>query len=87
MQVNEAFPFDQTRLQTDVVPGEGAALPGQCLLVLGAGPKAIAIAAKRHVLAKRGYKVPRLVIVDSKGVVAHCSGRALRRTWAIRTPR
>ncbi len=74
MQVNEAFPFDQTRLQTDVVPGEGAAMPGQCLLVLGAGPKAIAIAAKRYMLAKRGYKVPRLVIVDSKGVVAHWSG-------------
>jgi len=28
------------------------------LLVLGAGPKAVAIAAKRHVLAKLGYPVP-----------------------------
>ncbi|TMD63262.1 MAG: hypothetical protein E6I91_13440, partial [Chloroflexi bacterium] len=75
MQVNEAFPFDQTRLQTDVVPGEGDAMADQCLLVLGAGPKAIAIAAKRYVLAKLGYKVPRLVIVDSRGVVAYWSGR------------
>lgn len=75
MQVNEAFPFDQTLLQTDVLPGEGNALAGQSLLVLGAGPKAIALAAKRYVLAKLGYKVPRLVIVDSKGIVAHWSGR------------
>jgi mycobactin lysine-N-oxygenase len=46
------------------------------LLVLGAGPKAIAIAAKRAVLKKMGYGVPRLVIVDNKGIVSNWSGRA-----------
>src|SRR5438132_561064 len=32
------------------------------LLVLGAGPKGVAIAAKRHMLAKLGYPVPNLHI-------------------------
>ena len=43
----------------------------QTLLVLGAGPKAIAIAAKRAMLAKLGYNVPRVVIVDRQGVATH----------------
>ena len=46
----------------------------QTLLVLGAGPKAIAIAAKRMMLAKLGYNVPRVVIVDRQGIAAHWSG-------------
>ena len=46
----------------------------QTLLVLGAGPKAIAIAAKRAMLAKLDYNVPRVVIVDRQGVAAHWSG-------------
>lgn len=46
----------------------------QTLLVLGAGPKAIAIAAKRAMLAKMGYNVPRVVIVDRQGVAAHWTG-------------
>ncbi len=46
----------------------------QTLLVLGAGPKAIAIAAKRTMLAKMGYNVPRVVIVDRQGIAAHWSG-------------
>jgi mycobactin lysine-N-oxygenase len=45
------------------------------LLVLGAGPKAVAIAAKRHMLAKLGYQVPHLKIVDRQGVAAHWSGK------------
>lgn len=44
------------------------------LLVLGAGPKALAIAAKHSVLRRRGYIVPNLVIVDRQGVAAHWSG-------------
>lgn len=48
----------------------------QTLLVLGAGPKAIALAAKRAVLAKLGLSVPKLVIVDYKGVVANWSGQS-----------
>ncbi len=46
------------------------------LLVLGAGPKAVAIAAKRHVLAKLGYPVPHVQIVDRQGVASHWSGKA-----------
>src|SRR2546421_10231339 len=46
------------------------------LLVLGAGPKAVAIAAKRHMLAKLGYPVPHLRIIDRQGVASHWSGQA-----------
>jgi mycobactin lysine-N-oxygenase len=46
------------------------------LLVLGAGPKGVAIAAKRYMLAKLGYPVPNLRIIDRQGVAAHWSGRA-----------
>jgi mycobactin lysine-N-oxygenase len=46
------------------------------LLVLGAGPKAIAIAAKRYVLAKLGYRVSRVRIIDRQGVATHWSGKA-----------
>ncbi len=47
----------------------------QTLLVLGAGPKAMAIAAKRAMLAKMGYDVPRVVIVDRQGIAAHWTGK------------
>ena len=46
------------------------------LLVLGAGPKAVSIAAKRHMLAKLGYPVPRLHIIDRQGIASHWSGQA-----------
>ena len=46
------------------------------LLVVGAGPKAIAIAAKRYMLAKMGFPVPRVCIIDRQGVAAHWSGKA-----------
>ena len=45
----------------------------QTLLVIGAGPKAIALAAKRAVLAKLGLAVPHFVIVDRQGVASHWS--------------
>lgn len=44
------------------------------LLVLGAGPKAIAIAAKRAMMARLGYPVPRVVLIDRLGIAAHWSG-------------
>src|SRR5260370_35162141 len=46
------------------------------VLVLGAGPKAVAIAAKRHMLAKLGYRVPHVRVIDRKGVATHWSGEA-----------
>lgn len=46
------------------------------LLVLGAGPKALAIAAKHAVLQQLGYPVPELLVVEKQGVAAHWSGTA-----------
>ena len=38
------------------------------LVILGAGPKAVAVAAKAHVLKSLGYEVPTIVTVDPLGV-------------------
>ena len=46
------------------------------LLVVGAGPKAVAIAAKRHMLAKLGYPVPHVRVIDRQGVATHWTGKA-----------
>lgn len=46
------------------------------LLILGAGPKGIALAAKRHMLAKLGHPVPNLHIIDRQGIASHWSGQA-----------
>lgn len=46
------------------------------LLVLGAGPKAVAIAAKRHMLAKLGYPAPHVRIIDRQGVASYWTGQA-----------
>ena len=48
--------------------------PEQTLLVIGAGPKAISLAAKRFVLSSLGFSVPQLRILDAKGLVASWSG-------------
>ena len=44
------------------------------LAVLGAGPKGLAIAAKRAALARTGRDVPDLLLVDLEGVAANWSG-------------
>jgi mycobactin lysine-N-oxygenase len=44
------------------------------LAVLGAGPKGLAIAAKRAALAWTGWDAPDLVVVDRQGVAANWSG-------------
>src|SRR5690242_609813 len=49
--------------------------PKQTLLIIGAGPKGIALAAKRAALLRVGLSAPRIVIVDYKGVVANWSGQ------------
>lgn len=46
------------------------------LAVLGAGPKGIAIAAKRQALAQTGWKVPDLLLIDREGVAGNWSGAA-----------
>jgi mycobactin lysine-N-oxygenase len=46
------------------------------LAVLGAGPKGLAIAAKRAALVRTGWEVPDLVLVDRTGVAANWSGAA-----------
>ncbi len=48
--------------------------PEQTLLILGAGPKAVAIAAKRAILAQLGLPGPRVVAVDFQGIAAYWSG-------------
>ncbi len=48
---------------------------GQKLLVLGAGPKGIAIAARRAALDLLGHPVPELEIIDRLGVAAHWTGK------------
>jgi mycobactin lysine-N-oxygenase len=44
------------------------------LLVIGAGPKGVALAGKREALHALGWDVPRMVVVDRDGVAADWSG-------------
>ena len=55
---------------------EQATASTSTLLVVGAGPKAVAIAAKRHMLAKLGYPTPLLRIIDRQGMATHWTCRA-----------
>jgi mycobactin lysine-N-oxygenase len=55
---------------------EQATASSSTLLVVGAGPKAVAIAAKRYMLAKLGYPMPNLRIIDRQGVATHWTGKA-----------
>lgn len=73
-RVTERLNMGQTQPAIGLAADYSSSIP--TLLILGAGPKAIAIAAKRAVLKKLGYAVPRLVIVDNKGIVSNWSGRA-----------
>jgi mycobactin lysine-N-oxygenase len=45
------------------------------LAVIGAGPKAVALAVKRHVLRKVGFQVPDLLVVEEKNLAAAWSGK------------
>jgi mycobactin lysine-N-oxygenase len=44
------------------------------LTVIGAGPKAVALAAKRHVLQDLGLEVPDLAVFDREGIAANWAG-------------
>jgi hypothetical protein len=45
------------------------------VLVLGCGPKALAIAAKAQALRRVGFSVPEIVIIERNDVAAHWNGR------------
>jgi mycobactin lysine-N-oxygenase len=45
------------------------------IIVVGAGPKALAIVAKRHVLKELGWNVPRVIVVEKDEVAANWSGK------------
>lgn len=44
------------------------------LAIVGCGPKAVAIAAKAAVLEELGWRVPRIVAIDPRGVAANWDG-------------
>jgi mycobactin lysine-N-oxygenase len=46
------------------------------LVVIGAGPKALSLAAKRQILARLGLSAPDLTIVDRRGVASAWSGES-----------
>src|SRR5436305_12197742 len=66
------------RMQTTPgnTPAEHATGYTPTCLVVGAGPKAVAIAAKRQMLATLGYPAPPVRIIDRQGVAAHWIGNA-----------
>jgi mycobactin lysine-N-oxygenase len=50
--------------------------PPRSLIVIGAGPKAISLVAKNHVLAQLGLSVPSITVVDRQGVASAWSGES-----------
>ena len=48
---------------------------GRRLIVIGAGPKGVGIAAKQAVLRKSSWQVPEVVVVDEIGVAANWTGQ------------
>ena len=49
-------------------------LPRKKLVIVGAGPKAMAIASKNQVLASLGFEVPEVHIVERRSVAANWTG-------------
>jgi mycobactin lysine-N-oxygenase len=68
------FLADRAQAKPFHTPVEHHTRNNQTLLVLGAGPKGIAIAAKHAALKALGYAVPRVILIDRQGVAAHWSG-------------
>ncbi len=66
--------IDATEAQLVSTPGNDQRNNKHTVLVLGAGPKGLAIAAKHHALRQLGYAVPRVILVDRQGIAAHWSG-------------
>jgi mycobactin lysine-N-oxygenase len=61
-------------LQSEGSIAVNSAAQGKTLLVVGAGPKGLAIAAKQAVLRRLGIAAPDVVLLDRHGVAAHWSG-------------
>lgn len=57
------------------VGGAPSARGRRRLLVIGAGPKGVGIAAKQSVLRALGWQVPEVVVVDEIGVAANWTGQ------------
>src|SRR3954470_23858321 len=56
---------------------EGAySMAAKKLIIVGAGPKAMAIAAKNQVLAEMGFSVPDIHIIERREVGANWTGNA-----------
>src|SRR5437879_7370091 len=45
------------------------------IILIGCGPKSVAIAAKRHALMELGLLMPELVVIDKSGVASHWLGK------------
>ncbi len=45
------------------------------LIIIGAGPKALAIAAKNQVLQQMGVKVPKITLIEELGIAAHWTAK------------
>jgi mycobactin lysine-N-oxygenase len=54
----------------------GGTMTTKTLLIIGAGPKAMAIATKSAVLFELGYSVPEIVIIEKSEVGAHWTGKS-----------
>lgn len=61
---------------TSLTPTTPADAITRTLAIVGAGPKAIALAAKAIVLKKLGFHVPNIVIVEMEGIGANWSGKS-----------
>ncbi len=55
---------------------EGTIMAVQKLIVIGAGPKAMAIASKNAVLAELGFETPEILIIEKSEVGANWTGNA-----------
>jgi mycobactin lysine-N-oxygenase len=69
----EANMRDDEGAESDMAPSDAPG-EGRTLIVLGAGPKGLAIAAKCAALRGLGFGAPRVVLVDRRGAAANWSG-------------
>ena len=66
-----------TTLRRPDGPSTKTVASNKTILVLGAGPKPLALAAKREAVRAQGWEVPELVVFDKAGIAANWAGRRL----------